>query len=501
VADAAASSVTAPRVVLAGIGTGYIADALRARGIVVAAAVERASVIAGALQARDLSEMLEGVRVIALEDLATPGVLARLRAAAPAIVVHAPSAAVTPALQSLAERWDSLRPARSPRVLVAGPIAGGSLGVADAVERAACRLGCEVRRFDGRPFAGAHDAFRTLPVNADGYTALLGQFTLLLGEAIARIAAEWRADLVLALAQAPLAGPSLDQLRASGIPSAFWFVENVRVLPYWREVARFYDHVFAIQQGDALEQIAAAGAPHVDYLPLACDAALHAPLDLDDEDRRRFGAPVSFAGAPYLNRRHVLEAVRDLGLRVWGEGWEHTPLAPCLGMRGRFGPEAMRKIFAATRVNLNVHSAGHVTGLDPEPDYVNPRTFELAACGAFQLVDRRNPLPALFDDGEIATFASVSEMRAAVVHHLAHPDEAAAVASRAQARVLRDHTYDRRVAALLARVLPAHLQPGAEADTGQTLDDALAQAGETPALEDDEIELRILADLRAAAAR
>ncbi len=139
VAEAAAAEVTAGRVVVLGLGTGYFVDALRRGGVVVAAVVERAAVIAGALRARDPLDLIEQVPLIALEDLAEPGALARLRAASPAVVVHPPSTAVTPALQALAERWASLPAARAPRVLVVGPTAGRSLGVADAVERAARR--------------------------------------------------------------------------------------------------------------------------------------------------------------------------------------------------------------------------------------------------------------------------------------------------------------------------------------------------------------------------
>ena len=50
-------------------------------------------------------------------------------------------------------------------------------------------------------------------------------------------AADFRPDLVIALAQAPLNASVCDRLRAAGIKVAFWFVENYRVLPYWKQVA------------------------------------------------------------------------------------------------------------------------------------------------------------------------------------------------------------------------------------------------------------------------
>ncbi|HEX7085432.1 MAG TPA: glycosyltransferase [Vicinamibacterales bacterium] len=177
-------------------------------------------------------------------------------------------------------------------------------------------------------------------------------------------------------------------------------------------------------------------------------------------------------------------------------GGETTPLAPCRGEPGRVDTEATRRIVAATRVNLNMHAAAHVMGLDPQPDFVNARTFALAACGAFQLVDHREPLPALFDAGEMVTFRSAAEMRALAEHYLDRAEDAVAIAARARERVLREHTCEHRVTELLRQALPPHLQPGATPAPQESLDDALARAAQAPRLDDEEIELRILADVR-----
>jgi len=151
-------------------------------------------------------------------------------------------------------------------------------------------------------------------------------------------------------------------------------------------------------------------------------------------------------------------------------------------------------------VNVNLHAADHVIGLDPLPDYVNPRTFELAACGAFQLVDRREPLAALFGADEIAVFDTVAELRDKTQYYISRPVEARAIAERARQRTTQDHTYDARVSRILSDCLPAHLQPQASSLVGQTLDAALEQAATSQTLEEAEIYLRILADVREATA-
>jgi len=86
----------------------------------------------------------------------------------------------------------------------------------------------------------------------------------------------------------------------------------------------------------------------------------------------------------------------------------------------------------------------------PGGDFVNPRTFELALCGAFQLVDRRTLLPELFDDDELAQFGSLPELKERLAYFLAHPEARAAFAARARQRALTDHTYAARMETLLA---------------------------------------------------
>jgi spore maturation protein CgeB len=109
------------------------------------------------------------------------------------------------------------------------------------------------------------------------------------------------------------------------------------------------------------------------------------------------------------------------------------------------------KVFNATAINLNLHSSSG-TGLDSHPDFVNPRTFELAACGAFQLVDERTLLSELFSPEEMVCFRSPGEVPALIQTWLKDPAGRRAYAEAAQRRVLREHTYRHRMQDLLAAV-------------------------------------------------
>jgi spore maturation protein CgeB len=98
--------------------------------------------------------------------------------------------------------------------------------------------------------------------------------------------------------------------------------------------------------------------------------------------------------------------------------------------------------------------------VNPDGDFVNPRTFEIAACGGFQLVDRRSGLADFFRIGEeVACFEDLEELRGKIAHYLAHPEEREAVAERGRLRALRDHTYERRMETMIGFMIRSGFRP------------------------------------------
>jgi len=139
------------------------------------------------------------------------------------------------------------------------------------------------------------------------------------------------------------------------------------------------------------------------------------------------------------------------------------------------------RIFNATDVNLNLHSSTYVDGVDPRGDFLNPRTFEIAAAGGFQLVDQRALLPSLIAPGdEVATFAAAGELRNLVRHWLARPLERAAIAASGRRRVLREHTYRHRMESLLETVCARDGDAIAARPREESIADAARAAGESP---------------------
>jgi spore maturation protein CgeB len=168
-----------------------------------------------------------------------------------------------------------------------------------------------------------------------------------------------------------------------------------------------------------------------------------------------FGSDVSFVGAGYANRREIFPRLlrHDWTFKLWGNEWGGAnDLTPVLQRNGvRVDTDTCLKVFNASSVNLNLHSWTG-TGLDPDGDFINPRTFELAACGAFQLTDRRSLMPDLFTESEVATVSSSDELPAEITRWLREPEQRVTMAAQARQRVLAEHTYVHRMRDLLSQI-------------------------------------------------
>lgn len=334
------------------------------------------------------------------------------------------------------------------RILLVGPVYGGSLPVTGYVEHALHQLGHEVEWFDVSPLKQSLDFFTGLKASPDHLAGIHNQYVHLMSQSVLARAIEMKPQLVFFMAQAPATPELLGELRRLGIISAMWFVEDGSRFAYGEKMAHFYDVFFHIQRGEYEEKLRAAGARNVHYLPMAADPEVHKPLTLTADEKAKYGSAVSHLGAGYPNRRQAFQALLGYDFKLWGSDWEGADgLMEVVQEDGRrIGTEEMVKVYNATKININLHSSMDLQPLDTRRDFINPRTFEVAACGAFQLVDERDTLAEMFIPGvEIETFGSLEELIEKIDHFLEHPNHAAAIARAGRERVHAEHTYRHRM--------------------------------------------------------
>jgi len=418
-----------------------------------------AEMVKAAMQSRDISALLEKITIVPPE--AFSGMWGKIKWGQTCWLDHEPSARIHSKIRkSLFEPFNvhSIATARKYRAMVVGPVYGGSVPTAASTARALKELGFTVDFMDNTSHAAELSSIADVTADKDHQAVLKAMFNNYLGESVAARAENFKPDFIIALAQAPLSPQLIDRLREGlRIPIIFWFVENHRAIPYWSAVAPHYDYFFAMQKGEFLEKLQAAGARYSAYLPQAADNFVHHPAQLAGDEIKKYGSPVSFMGAGYPNRRKFFNSLLDTPLAIWGTEWDlSTPLGQRVkNANRRLSPEEYAKIFLASEINLNLHSSTTSAGIDPLKDFVNPRAFEVAACGAFQLVDSRDELPEMFNIGqELITFDTLDELREKTEYYLNHPDERKKIAKAGMLRVLKEHTFVHRLAYMMTMVIP-----------------------------------------------
>jgi spore maturation protein CgeB len=227
-----------------------------------------------------------------------------------------------------------------------------------------------------------------------------------------------------------------------------------------------YDWVFTAKTFGVNDMRHRLGVESASVLPHGYDPEVHAPVELDAEDRHRYECDVSFVGTWSPKKQSFLEKLVALypgiRLRVWGYQWEpaHATLRHRVEREPVLGIE-YAKAMLASRINLCILSEarrGSSSG-----DRTTSRTFHIPATGAFMLHERTDELATFFrESSECGCFGLPEEMATRVEYFLRHDDERTAMARAGRERCLSSgYSIDARASELLRKVaeINAHRHP------------------------------------------
>ena len=201
-------------------------------------------------------------------------------------------------------------------------------------------------------------------------------------------------------------------------------------------------------------------------MPQSANPRFHHPVPADP----RFAYDVAFIGAKLPHKRwfndNILGALRKrYRVGLFGPGWtlrdntlraiskgarivHYRPLARlCDSARISITDEDEVRLYASSKISLNFHER---ESDNTQPHHiVNQRTFKIAACGGFQIVDPVAALPKYFANNEIVTARfDAREWLDKVEYFLTHEAERKAIQERATARALCSHMAQHRVVML-----------------------------------------------------
>lgn len=272
-----------------------------------------------------------------------------------------------------------------------------------------------------------------------------------------------RCDLILALHGIHVRRDLVRRARARGVRAALWITEDPYEMdwhtPDWLES---FDRVFTNDSG----ALAFYRRGNVSYLPWCTNPWVFRPQEVPDAYR----SDVCLVGQGFPNRAGLLNRIAPTlsGLNVklvgnwtaWGD-----LLVPALKrfvVPPVFEPEEVARYYSGASICLNIHrdprhqaipnnhNRHNVPARSP-----NNRTFDIAGCGAFQLVDESRPdLARHFVPGrELVTFRSADDLAEKIAWYLSRPRLRQAIGRAARARVLAQHTFRHRLQQILDRIM------------------------------------------------
>jgi spore maturation protein CgeB len=267
-----------------------------------------------------------------------------------------------------------------------------------------------------------------------------------------------------------IAPETVRRLRDRGVRMINWFSDFPAEFERGLAAAPAYD-LFHLASSYAVERHRERGHAHALWLPFACDPEVHHPTGLPRERRAASSGRILFVGSHYPERQVLLRHLRGLPVDVHGPGWEAARqddhVAPML-RGGALRPEEWRRLYGAAAAVLNIHY-GALGPASVSGEMANTRAFEIPACGALQIADRRRDLAALFREGEHwLGFSTGEELRAVVETVLGDESMARRIAAAGRRAVLNGHTYADRARVLLGEAqAPALPGAGVEASSGR----------------------------------
>jgi spore maturation protein CgeB len=184
--------------------------------------------------------------------------------------------------------------------------------------------------------------------------------------------------------------------------------------------------------------------------------------------------PLVYAGPATPRRVRWIKALKARGMEVacFGPGWSRAPLET-VDLAAVVRRSIMTLDFAAT------DDGQRGLRVDPERP-LSPRTFEIPASGGMLVSEAGESLKRFFlPDAEIGVFASVDELETVIRKFRMRPDLRDAAARAAFDRVRLQHTYDRRLAEVLAKIRhigPALVAQVADAETVMRRFERIARA-------------------------
>ncbi|MFX3617794.1 MAG: glycosyltransferase [Sporolactobacillus sp.] len=268
-------------------------------------------------------------------------------------------------------------------------------------------------------------------------------------------------DLIVMFNGRGLSEQCKQQLASSSAAFFVWQTEDPFYIDQSVALTKWADHTFTVDEG-VLDHYHRKAADHpVTFLPLGTSAALFHPQPPEPQ----LASDLLLIGYPYPNRARLIRFLlthTSCTIKVIGQGW-HNALPKSLRRSSRLqvinhwlDPDETARHYCSASIVLNPHRSSLFpinSNSSRLPNLsLNNRAYDLAACRAFQLIDRPLTKSSGFTSQEIISYTTPEDCLNKVKHYLENDALRNQIAGRACVRAFLNHRFEHRIAQIIQQI-------------------------------------------------
>lgn len=259
--------------------------------------------------------------------------------------------------------------------------------------------------------------------------------------------------VALAILGDQLSQSTIKKIKDLNIQLAVWLTEDPFYIDRTIQAIQDYDIVFTIDYG-AYKKYVSEGFSHVFHVPLATNPTIFHKSSVETQ----YENEVLLVGAPYPTRVQLVQYLLkhgDFQITVIGRHW-HNRIPkklrkhPNLSIINQWlDPKSIAKYYQGAQIVINAHRqsmfALNQNRENIKNETVNNRTFDIAACETFQLIENLPDLRSSFTEDEIIAYNDFNDCLDKINFYLKEVDLRNQIAHKAYLRAHQEHTFQQRI--------------------------------------------------------
>ncbi len=248
-------------------------------------------------------------------------------------------------------------------------------------------------------------------------------------------------------------------IKEKDIKTAVWLTEDPYYMDRTEVLAPLYDYIFTIDTA-AMDFYIKKGYQQTFHLPLGTSTEIFKSIQVGPT----FKSDICLLGYPYPDRVKLIQLLLQktpYKIKVIGK-WRNKLIKlqnhPRLKIHDFWvEPPIAAQYYNGAQIVLNTHRPYNLSqnknriGINGKS--INNRTFDVAACGAFQLIEYKEDLPIHFiEDQEVVSFKNDHDLLLKINYYIKYKEERQKIADLAAKRVIEEHTFDKRIEKMLSTI-------------------------------------------------